>query len=139
MGHDHGLIVAIDGAQAAGRVPVDVTAIQCDLYAASLHKWLLAPSGSGVLYVRREFQERFGTTTTPDGNTAQRYEEKGTFDLPTRAGIGAAIEWLQQIGISSIEDRNRQLADQLSLGVSSIPGMQIVNSPEPSCVAPGTT
>ena len=45
LGREHGLIIAIDGAQAVGRVPVDLTAYDCDLYAASMHKWLLAPSG----------------------------------------------------------------------------------------------
>ena len=117
LGREHGLIIAIDGAQAVGRVPVDVTAYDCDLYAASMHKWLLAPSGTGVLYVRQEFQERFGTVTTPPGPTASRYEEEGTFDLPTRAGIGVAVAWLRQIGMGAIEARNHLLADRLRAGL----------------------
>ena len=139
MGREHGLIIAVDGAQAVGRVPVDVTAFDCDLYAASLHKWLLAPSGTGVLYVRREFQERFGTAATPAGTTAARYEEHGTFDLPTRAGIGAAVAWLAQIGMGAIQARNHQLAERLRAGLAEVPGMRIVNSTERAFVAPGTT
>ena len=139
LGREHGLIIAIDGAQAVGRVPVDVTAYDCDLYAASMHKWLLAPSGTGVLYVRQEFQERFGTVTTPPGPTASRYEEEGTFDLPTRAGIGVAVAWLRQIGMGAIEARNHLLADRLRAGLAEIPGMRIVNSPKREFVAPGTT
>ncbi len=139
LGREHGLIIAVDGAQAIGRVPVDVTAYDCDLYAASLHKWLLAPSGTGVLYVRQEFQERFGTITTPPGPTASRYEEEGTFDLPTRAGIGVAVAWLRQIGMGAVEARNHLLAERLRAGLAEIPGMDIVNSPKREFVAPGTT
>ena len=133
------LIIAIDGAQAIGRVPINVTSYDCDLYAASLHKWLLAPSGTGVLYVRQYFQERFGTITTPIKPSASRYEEAGTFDLPTRAGIGVAVAWLRQIGIDAIGARNHLLADRLRSGLTKIAGMNIVNSPKKEFVAPGTT
>lgn len=139
LGREHGLIISIDGAQAVGRVPVDVTACDCDLYAASLHKWLLAPSGTGVLYVRQGFQERFGTVATPPGTTAARYEEEGTFDLPTRAGIGVAVAWMRQIGTGAIEERNHRLAERLRAGLAEIPGMRIVNSSGRALVAPGTT
>ena len=139
LGREHDLIIAVDGAQAVGRVPVDVTRYDCDLYAASLHKWLLAPSGTGVLYVRQDFQERFGTITTPPKLNASRYEEDGTFDLPTRAGIGVAVAWLRQIGMDAIEARNHLLADQLRAGLVEIPGMSIVNSSKQEFVAPGTT
>ena len=92
-----------------------------------------------MLYVRQEFQERFGTITTPPGPTALRYEEEGTFDLPTRAGIGVAVTWLRQIGMGAIEARNHLLADRLRAGLAKIPGMNIVNSPKREFVAPGTT
>ena len=139
LGREHDLIIAIDGAQAIGRVPINVTSYDCDLYAASLHKWLLAPSGTGVLYVRQDFQERFGTITTPIKPSASRYEEAGTFDLPTRAGIGVAVAWLRQIGIDAIGARNHLLADRLRSGLTKIAGMNIVNSPKKEFVAPGTT
>ena len=139
LGREHGLIIAIDGAQAIGRVPVDVTAYDCDLYAASMHKWLLAPSGTGVLYVRQEFQERFGTVTTPPGPTACGTRRRARSTCRRAPASAWRVAWLRQIGMGAIEARNHLLADRLRAGLAEIPGMSIVNSPKREFVAPGTT
>ena len=68
-----------------------------------------------------------------------RYEEEGTFDLPTRAGIGVAVAWLRQIGMGAVEARNHLMAGRLPAGLAEIPGVDIVNSPKREYVAPGTT
>ena len=54
--------VTADGAQAFGHIPVDVHAIGCDAYSTSPHKWLLAPKGTGLLYLRRESSARIQST-----------------------------------------------------------------------------
>ena len=76
--------------------------------------------------VPQEFQQRFGTITTPPGPSATRYEEEGTFDLPTRAGIGVAVPWLRQIGMDAVKARNHLLAERLRAGIARILGMDIV-------------
>src|SRR6266851_2745037 len=54
MGREWGIPVLIDGAQSAGAIPVDVTALGIDFYAIPMQKWLCGPDGTGALYVRRE-------------------------------------------------------------------------------------
>ena len=96
-----GLISAIDGAQAVGMLDVDLAAIGSDLYTNSLHKWFLGPAGTGFLYVRRAMQPSFSTLYSPadePGEDARRYEIQGTYDLPVRAALGTALDFLNRIG-----------------------------------------
>src|SRR5207244_4157125 len=62
LAHQHGCLALVDGAQALGQTPVDLQDIGCDAYFASPHKWLLAPPGNGMFYIRRDQREKFWTT-----------------------------------------------------------------------------
>ena len=142
LAREHGLLSVVDGAQALARVPVNLDAAGCDLYAVSMHKWLLGPSGSGALFVRRELQDAFGRPDTPPGGTAaKRYEISGTFDSPTRLGMAAAIELNNNIGLDSIVARNYHLADRLREGLEALPGdrVRVVSAAEHDLRAPGST
>ena len=57
MARDRGLLTLVDGAQAAGQFPINLHDLGCDTYAESLHKWILAPAGTGFLYVRQDARE----------------------------------------------------------------------------------
>jgi isopenicillin-N epimerase len=61
LARERGALSLIDGAQAVGQMRVDVRALDCDAYVASSHKWLLAPKGTGILYIRRSVQDRYAT------------------------------------------------------------------------------
>src|SRR5579875_507610 len=62
LAHERGCLCVIDGAQAVGQVKVDLQDLGCDAYFSSPHKWLLAPPGNGMLYIRPDQQTRFWTT-----------------------------------------------------------------------------
>src|SRR5262245_13956042 len=62
MIRDRGALALVDGAQAVGQIRVDVNELGCDAYVASPHKWMMAPKGTGFLFIRRDVQDRFWTT-----------------------------------------------------------------------------
>ena len=62
MIRDRGALALVDGAQAVGQMRVDVKDMGCDAYVASPHKWMMAPKGTGLLFIRRDIQSRFWTT-----------------------------------------------------------------------------
>jgi selenocysteine lyase/cysteine desulfurase len=131
----------IDGAQTAGMFPFNLHEIGCDAYATSGHKWLLGPKGTGLLYVRHdmldtirtkfvgayscnEFDWRKGVLTlNPD---AQRYEY-GTVSVPLAVGLGAAIGFVQKIGIGAVWKRDRMLSTRLYEGLKEIPGVTLLS------------
>lgn len=133
----------IDGAQAAGMLPMNLHEIGCHAYAASGHKWLLGPKGTGLLYVRAdaldlieskylggysnigEFDMRTGAFQFHP--TAQRYEY-GTVSSPLFAGLGAAMEFLLKIGMANIWRRDHAMASALKEGLLKL-GVE-VNSPQ---------
>lgn len=133
----------VDGAQAAGMLPMNLHEIGCHAYAASGHKWLLGPKGTGLLYVRAdaldlieskylggysntgEFDMRTGAFQFHP--TAQRYEY-GTVSSPLFAGLGAAMEFLLKIGMANIWRRDHAMASALKEGLLKL-GVE-VNSPQ---------
>jgi isopenicillin-N epimerase len=113
-----GIISMVDGAQVSGMMPIDVKAIGCDMYGSSPHKWLMAPKGTGFLYVRDEMIDRLWSNTTTDGWDRQslragRFQQYGSANLPVVAGMVAAIAMTNEIGLDRIEKRERELADYL--------------------------
>jgi isopenicillin-N epimerase len=113
-----GLISMIDGAQVSGAMRLNLREIGCDMYASSPHKWLMAPKGSGFLYVRDEMIDRMWSTITAGewdqkSVRAERFQHFGTSNLPQLYGLRAAVEFANQIGIDRIEKRNRQLSDYM--------------------------
>ena len=107
-----GGLTLVDGAQSVGAIPVDVAELGVDFYAFPGQKWLCGPEGTGLLYVRRERQPNLHPSSpgfaavkemADDGDFlfkpgARRYEG-GTFNLPSLAGLAAALEFfLEEVG-----------------------------------------
>ena len=93
--------VAVDGAQVLGMLPVDVAAV--DFYAASPHKWLQAPKGSGVLYVKRAMQQRLSPmwvkrVRSAIPPTAEAFEDYSTRNLPEVVTLSDAIDFQTALG-----------------------------------------
>jgi L-cysteine/cystine lyase len=121
-----GARIVLDGAQGLGAVPVDVSELGCDFYAASGQKWLCGPDGSGCLYVRREVA---GELDPPWANykslaDAARpselivHEGAHRFDLgvapgPATAWALAAVELLEEAGIDAVHERAATEAQRL--------------------------
>ena len=113
-----GIVSMIDGAQVPGMLRLDVGELGCDMYGASPHKWLMAPKGTGFLYVRDSIMDRVWSTVTTHGwdkpeLRAERFQHIGSSNVPALAGLKAAIEFANQIGMERIEARNRALNDTL--------------------------
>jgi isopenicillin-N epimerase len=115
LGRAHGLEVFVDGAQAFAQVPMSRDAIGCDYYGASLHKWLLAPVGTGFLYVRRTKQAAlWPLMAAPQALTEniRKYEEIGTHPAANHNAILGALAFHRAIGGARKLARLRFLRDR---------------------------
>lgn len=139
---EHGILFLIDGAQALGNMPVDVQALQCDMYAFPGHKSLLGPQGTGGLYVRKGLMlntlREGGTGSSSDSmlqpsELPERYES-GTVNLPGIAGLAAGCNYVSG-RISQIMMHERELASALYEGLSKTKGIEIYSPPEESARA----
>jgi cysteine desulfurase/selenocysteine lyase len=118
--HAVGAKVLIDGAQAVPHKPVDVTRIGCDFYAFSGHK-MLAPTGIGALYARRELLEEMPPFMGGGSMIRRVTHEFSTWaDIPTKfeagtpniadaIGFGAAVDYLQHVGMEAIRQHEQRL------------------------------
>ena len=140
MARGRGLLTLVDGAQAAGQFPINLHDLGCDTYAVSLHKWILAPAGTGFLYVRQHARERIRSAFAPDPTLeAPGFDPPGTKDFPVRAAIGAALDFVNTLGLENIEKRCRSLSDYLKAGLAEIKGVKLLSGHTPEISAPGST
>lgn len=115
MARDRGVrFVAVDGAQTVGMLDLDVAALGVDVYATSPHKWLQAPKGLGLTYVRREIQEELRPMWVTWGQerwrgSARVFEDYGTRNLPEVLALGDAIDFQDALGAGAKEEHYRDL------------------------------
>ena len=139
--HEAGALVLIDGAQAVPHLPVDVAEIGCDFYAFSGHK-ALAPTGSGVLWGRRELLEamppfmgggdmiREVHLRRSDWNELPWKFEAGTPDISAQIGLGAAADYLLAIGMDNVREHERVLVTYaLETLAREVPGIELYGPP----------
>ena len=137
--HKYGVPVLIDGAQAAPHMPVDVQDLDCDFYAFSGHK-MYAPTGSGIVYGKLELLDKmnpfqgggdmiktvtFEKTTYAD--PPNRFEA-GTPAIASQIGLGAAIDYLNNIGRESAAAYEAELLRYATERVSAIEGVRIIGT-----------
>lgn len=140
MARERGVVSVVDGAQAVGMFGVDLHDLGCDAYAASLHKWLLGPMGTGVGYVRRESRGRWLSSFDADARAGgPGYAPAGTVDLPLRAALASAVDFMERIGLEAVADRDRHLSNHLKAGLSGLPSARLVSGPTRETSAPGST
>jgi selenocysteine lyase/cysteine desulfurase len=113
-----GILSAVDGAHVPGMMGLNIKDLGCDMYSSSPHKWLLAPKGSGFLYVRDEVIDRLWNTIATEGwddpkIRAERFQRIGSSNVPALWGLRAAIKLANDIGMDRIERRHRHLADYI--------------------------
>lgn len=136
LAHAVGAKLLLDGCQAVPRLPVDVQTLDCDFYVFSAHK-LYGPTGIGVLWVRGEILDamppwqgggsmidRVSFERTTYAPTPQRFEA-GTPAIAEAIGLHAAIDYVDSIGIPSIEAHERHLVEMLRAGLSQTPGVTL--------------
>ena len=152
LAQDHDLWFHIDGAQSAGMFPVNLREIGCDSYGTSGHKWMGAPHGTGVLYVREDRLDEVAPTEVgaysddsyelPDtftyNPTAQRYEP-GTRDAATVVGLVEAIAFLEEIGMHRVAQYGQGLARYLQDALRGLPGVTVLTPDDPQLAGSITT
>ncbi len=139
--HDAGALVLVDGAQAVPHLPVDVGAIGCDFYTFSGHK-ALGPTGSGVLWARRELLEamppfmgggdmiREVHLRRSEWNDIPWKFEAGTPDISAQIGLGVAADYLIEVGMDRLRDHERELVTYaLDMLPREVPGIEIYGPP----------
>ena len=140
MANDKGILTIVDGAQAVGQFPINLHDLGCDAYAVSLHKWILAPAGTGFLYIKKESRDRIKSAFTMNGTlNSPGFDPPGTKDFPVRAAILTAVNFVNKIGQENIEERCRYLSDYLKSGLKQIKGVKILSGKINSISAPGST
>lgn len=138
--HAVGAVVLVDGAQAAPHKKIDVQEIGCDFYVASGHK-MYGPSGIGFLY--GEFDHLDQMPPWKGGGemiASVSFEEPTTFNVPPYkfeagtphlsgvVGLGAAIDWLNVVGLDKVEAHERALIEYASEKLSEIEGMRLIGT-----------
>jgi selenocysteine lyase/cysteine desulfurase len=133
LARERGVLSHVDGAHAIGQIPLDLHDIGCDFYGTSPHKWLMAPIGTGLLYIREErLKDLWVNIATANWNNydlkAYRFSWLGTSNLSVMVGLKAALEFHQQVGSERIYARAHQLARQVRDRVARYPQARIVNA-----------
>ena len=140
MAKERNLLTLVDGAQAAGQFPINLNKVRCDAYSVSLHKWILAPAGTGFLFINKEAREKMISPFIYEKNQiSPGFDPPGTKDFPVRAAIGTALDYINNIGLLNIEKRCRELSNYLKKGLIQIDGVKILSSPINKLSAPGST
>ena len=139
-----GIFTVLDGAQCVGHVPVDVQAIGCDAYYSSLHKWMLAPPGSGLLYVNKNrVTDLWSTIASYNWDNQEdhgfRLMQHGTGSPSIIAGYEAAVEFYNTIGEQRWLDRIKELGAYLRNGLKEIKHVTIHSSTNEAMAAGITT
>lgn len=139
-----GILTVIDGAQAIGHIPVDVKDLDCDAHFCSPHKWLLAPAGSGVLYIREELAPKVWTCMPSSSwdnheDAGFRFTQRGTENSALMVGFEAALDFHRLIGHKRILNRIKFLGDYLREKLQESDIFDIYSSLHPAMCAGMTT
>jgi len=139
-----GIFTVLDGAQCVGQIPVDVKDIACDAYYSSLHKWLLAPSGSGLLYINKDVVGDIWTTIASYNWDNQedhgfRLMQNGTGNAGLMAGYDAAVDFFNTIGPEVWLGRVKELGKYLRDGLKEMKHVTFYSSTNEAMAAGITT
>jgi selenocysteine lyase/cysteine desulfurase len=124
------IFLVCDGAQAPGMLQVDVKKLGVDTYASSSHKWLLAPKGSGLLFIRKEMQEKIQPLPFTSGYQAYT-GATGTRNVVNVLGHGMAIDFHHAIGSKQVEARCRSLSGHLRNRLSENSHLTLLTPTQP--------
>jgi selenocysteine lyase/cysteine desulfurase len=131
MAHARGVEVVTDGAHSFGLIDFKIPDLHCDYFGTSLHKFLSAPIGTGMLWVKQEKIEKLWPlvcSDKPHSPDIRKFETLGTRSFPIEQGIGEAINFHEAIGNKRKEERIRYLKDYWATKVQGIPKVKLHTS-----------
>lgn len=142
LAHDHGAKVLVDGAQAVMHLPVDVQTLNCDFYAFSGHK-LYGPTGIGALYVKAEILQEMppwegggsmiDTVSLTEGTTWTKAPwrfEAGTPNTGGIIGLGAALDYVNGLGLTAIDEYEQTLMRYALDALATVPDLHLYGPAE---------
>jgi selenocysteine lyase/cysteine desulfurase len=133
--HKRGIEVIVDGAHSFAQFDFTVPGLDADYFAASLHKWLYAPIGSGMLYVKKEkiknLYPLFATNDNPLKDDIRKFEHLGTRPFFIEQAIGKALEFHEMIGNERKEKRLLYLKNYWMEKVKDVPKVKLNTSLHP--------
>lgn len=135
LAHERGIEVIVDGAHAFAHFPFKRDQLDCDFYGTSLHKWLLAPFGTGFLYVRKaKIDQVWPLMAAPTGMNAniRKFEEIGTHPAANHNAIAEALAFHQGIGGERKAARLRYLRDRWMKRLDGQPKVRLYTSYDPA-------
>ena len=137
--HEHGVYLALDCAQTAGHIPLDMQALGADALCFTGHKGLLGPQGSGGLALLPELAERLepliagGTGSRSDSGEMPPFLpdrlEAGTMNLPGIAGLGHSLAFLQARGLAVLHRHEMEMTRLLLEGLADLPRVRLAGLP----------
>jgi selenocysteine lyase/cysteine desulfurase len=144
MAHAKGIEVICDSAHAFGLMDFKIPDLECDYFGASLHKFLSAPIGSGMLWIKKDKIAGVWPLVCndkPHSSDIRKFESLGTRSFPIEQGIGEALNFHNAIGPKRKEDRIRYLKNYWAEKVQNIPGIKLSTSlkPQYSCAICGVS
>jgi isopenicillin-N epimerase len=134
LARQHGITSIVDGAHAFAHVPFQLSDVDCDFYGASLHKWLSAPIGTGMLYVRKDrIEKHWALMAVPESmdKTIRKFEEIGTHPAAMHNATLQALQFYEQIGAERKFARLRYLKQRWVERLSKLPGTKMLVGLEP--------
>jgi selenocysteine lyase/cysteine desulfurase len=135
LARSRGITSIVDGAHAFAHVPFQFSDIDCDFYGASLHKWLSAPIGTGMLYVRKDrIEKHWALMAAPPSmdKNIRKFEEIGTHPAAMHNATLQALEFHEQIGAERKFARLRYLKNRWADRLSQLPGARLTVGLDPS-------
>lgn len=133
--HKRGIEVVVDGAHSFAHFDFTIPGLGADYFASSLHKWLYAPIGTGLLYVKKEkiktLYPLFATADNPLKDDIRKFENLGTRPFFIEQAIGKAIEFHEMIGIERKQKRLHYLKNYWMEKVKDLPGVKLNTSLHP--------
>jgi selenocysteine lyase/cysteine desulfurase len=131
LGRKHGIPVIIDGAHAFVQYQFDNRDLGCDFYATSLHKWLMAPIGTGFMYVKKDrIKDVWSLMASNDTQTTniRKFEEIGTHPAANHNAIAEALAFHEMMGMARKEARLRYLRQRWTEKLVDLPKVKFATS-----------
>ncbi len=144
MAHRHGIEVIVDGAHSFGLLDFKIPDLECDYFGTSLHKFLSAPLGTGMMWIKKEKISKIWPLSGnqfPHSEDIRKFESIGTRSFCIEQAIGEAINFQESIGTKRKQDRIQFLKKYWGEQALRIPGVRLHTSlkPEYSCAIMGVT
>jgi selenocysteine lyase/cysteine desulfurase len=144
MAHKHNVEVVCDGAHTFGLLDFKIPDLHCDYFGTSLHKFLSAPIGSGMMWIKKEKISKIWPLLcddNPNSGDIRKFENIGTRSFPIEQGIGEAVNFQNAIGNKRKEERIRYLKNYWASKVQHVPKVKLHTSlkPEYSCAICGVS